>query len=214
MIQINGWSFPDFDHHLSLNVGNFPVTVYQQSSIDLAYSETRQFNQVIDIGANVGLHSVRFSQKFKEVISFEPTTLNFNCLKNNCLSLNNVRLENCGLGNTDEDVAIISIPKDNNNCGAFSIVDFKEHTAELIQESIIIKTLDSFNLSPDLIKIDTQGYEMNILCGAVKTISKYKPTLLIECEYKKQLREVDEFLLQFGYNLVGSVKKDKVWAAK
>jgi FkbM family methyltransferase len=214
MIQINGWSFPDFDHHLSLKVGDFPVTVYQQSSIDLACNEIREFNQAIDIGANVGLHSVRFSQKFKEVISFEPTTLNFNCLKNNCSSLNNVRLENCGLGIVGEETAVISIPKDNDNCGAFSIVDFKDHTTELIQESIVIKTLDSFNLSPNLIKIDTQGYEMNVLQGAVNTILKSKPVLLIECEYKKNIREVNNFLLQFGYTLVGSVKKDKVWAVK
>jgi FkbM family methyltransferase len=212
MIQIHGWSFPDFDHHLSSKVGDFPVTTYQQSSIDLAYNQVQQFNQAIDVGANVGLHSVRFSQKFKEVISFEPTTFNFRCLQNNCLSFNNIRLENCGLGAGDE-TAIISIPKDNDNCGAFSIVDFKDHPTELIQESIVIKTLDSFNLAPNLIKIDTQGYEMNVLRGAVKTILRYKPVFLIECEYKQQLKEVDNFLLQFGYKLIGSVKKDKVWVA-
>lgn len=213
MIQINGWSFPDFDHHLSSKVGNFPFTIYQQESIDLAFSETRQFNQAIDIGANVGLHSVRFSQKFKEVISFEPTSFNFNCLKSNCSTFKNIRLENCGLGEIEEK-SIISIPKDTDNCGAFSIVDFKNHATELIQESIIIKTLDSFNLSPDFIKIDTQGYEMNVLRGSIKTITRYKPTFLIECEYKKQFREVDSFLSQLGYKLIGSIKKDKVWAVK
>jgi len=213
MIQINGWSFPDFDHHLSSKAGDFPFTVYQQASIDLAFTETRQFNQAVDIGANVGLHSVRFAQKFKEVVSFEPTTFNFSCLQNNCSTFNNVRLENCGLGEVAE-TSIISIPKGNDNCGAFSIVDFKDHPTELIQESIVIKTLDSFNLSPDLIKIDTQGYEMNVLRGAVNTITRHKPTFLIECEYKKQFREVDLFLSQLGYKLVGSIKKDKVWVAK
>jgi hypothetical protein len=106
------------------------------------------------------------------------------------------------------------MPNDSHNCGLFSIVDFKNYSAELIQESIVIKTLDSFNLSPNLIKIDTQGYEMNVLHGAVNTIIQYKPIFLIECEYKKQLREIDIFLSNLGYTLVGSVKKDKVWVAK
>jgi FkbM family methyltransferase len=213
MIQINGWSFPDFDHHLSSKAGNFPLTAYQQSSIDLAFSVTQQFNQVVDVGANVGLHSVRFAQQFKEVVSFEPTLVNFSCLKNNCSTFNNVRLENCGLGET-EGTTIISIPKDNDNCGAFSIVDFKDYPSELIQETITVKTLDSFKLSPNLIKIDTQGFEMDVLRGAVDTISQYKPTFLIECENKKQFREVDAFLSQFRYQLIGSIKKDNVWVAK
>lgn len=213
MIAINGWSFPDFDHHLSLKVGDFPLTDYQQSSIDLAYTNISQFNQVIDIGGNVGLHSVRFAQKFKEVVSFEPSLINFECLQKNCSTFDNVKLENCGLGEVEETV-VISVPKNTDNCGAFSIVDFKDYQLELIQERIVIKTLDSYKLSPDFIKIDTQGYEMNVLRGAVNTIKQHKPVFLIECESKAQLNEVDEFLSKLGYNFVGSVRKDRVWVAK
>lgn len=213
MIQVNGWSFPSFDHHLSSKVEKYPLTNYQQSSLDLALSEIKNFEQAIDIGANVGLHSVRFAQKFKEVISFEPTSYNFECLTHNCTPFKNIRLENCGLGEVTAD-EIISVPADTDNCGAFSIVDFKTYSGNLIQESITIKSLDEFNLSPTFIKIDTQGYEINVLRGAVNTITRSKPVILAECENKKQFSEVNEFLVSLGYKFVNSIKKDNLWTSK
>jgi FkbM family methyltransferase len=213
MIQIKGWYFPNFDHHLSSQVDNFPYNSYQQNSIDIAIKQTKKFNQVLDIGANVGLHAVRFSQHFDEVVAFEPTSYNFECLKNNCSKFSNITIKKCGLGDIEEQLTI-SIPYNSKNCGEFSLVDFKNYQDRLINEQVDIKKLDSFNLSPNLIKIDTQGYEINVLSGAKETIFQHKPVVLAECENKKEFNKVNDLLSYMGYIFFNSEKKDKIWIPK
>jgi tRNA/tmRNA/rRNA uracil-C5-methylase (TrmA/RlmC/RlmD family) len=137
MIERLGWFFPDNDIHFEKYVLEFPNTQYQQKSIDLAYDYVKNFNNAIDIGANIGLHTVRFAQKFKSVFSFEPVTSVHECLKKNISKFNNVENYKVGLGENNTH-KIISIPKNNTNCGQYSIVDFTNFQNELIDEKIEI----------------------------------------------------------------------------
>lgn len=62
----------------------------------------------------------------------------------------------------------------------------------------------------DLIMLDTEGYEFNILLGAMKTILMYKPTLCIErCWGEKHFgiteEQMDVFLTLIGYLGYGKV---------
>jgi FkbM family methyltransferase len=109
---------------------------------------------------------------------------------------------------------IISIPKNNTNCGQYSIVDFTNFQNELIDEKIEIKRLDDFNLTADLIKIDTQGYELPILRGSIETLKKNFPVLILELENKKDLKEVELLLNPLGYIPVKSNKHDIIWACE
>ena len=81
-------------------------------------------------------------------------------------------------------------------------------------ESINVLTtpLDFLNLGKiDLIKIDTEGWEFNILKGAISTLEKYKPDLFIEvndqnmeqCSTNRE--ELFKFLGLLGYHLVGII---------
>lgn len=210
MKDILGWKFPDSDNLLSRKVKEFPNTTYQQEAIDAALTYVKNFNVAVDIGANVGLHSVRFSQKFNQVFSFEPSSMNYECLVENTKSFNNINIYKKGLGDK-EDKAILSLPEDSTNCGACSIIDFREYEGNLISEEIEIITLDSLNLKPDLIKIDTQTFELQVLTGSVSTIREYSPVLILEIEYKKPTQIIKDFLKNFGYELVQSERKDKIF---
>lgn len=213
MIEKLGWYFPDVDSHFFKYVDDYPQTSYQQMSIDQAYSYVKNFNNVIDIGANIGLHSVRFAQKFNNVFSFEPVTTNYECLEKNTSNFQNIKLHKNGLGEFQSKI-IISIPKTLNNCGAYSIVDFINSNEELIKEEIQIFRLDDFNFDPDLVKIDTQGFEIPILKGSIETLKKYKPVLILEAEFKKVFNDMLSLLTPIGYQCVISVKKDKIWVHK
>ena len=72
MKNIVGWMVPDFDRVIAKQCRSFPETSYQQDILDWAISNIKSFNLAVDVGANVGLHSVRFAQKFLQVESFEP----------------------------------------------------------------------------------------------------------------------------------------------
>ena len=64
------------------------------------------------------------------------------------------------------------------------------------QIDVEIRTLDSFNLAPVFIKIDVEGAERQVIMGALKTLRRHRPTLLIE-----RGEQVLDLLVDFGYRL-------------
>jgi hypothetical protein len=84
--------------------------------------------------------------------------------------------------------------------------------------TIPLKTLDSFNLTNiDMIKIDVEGFEGEILAGAMKTIEQNKPVLVIEQqkhEYQNDINETPaiKILEGWGYQVVEQFNKD--WVLK
>ena len=75
MYNYKGWNFPSIDSHFSPYVEEFPITTYQQLSIDIACQFVKKFETVVDVGANLGLHSVRFSKLFKLIKNLIPLSV-------------------------------------------------------------------------------------------------------------------------------------------
>lgn len=67
-------------------------------------------------------------------------------------------------------------------------------------ESEII-TLDLLKLKPFFIKIDVEGHELHVLRGAVETLKRYKPILLLELQNFEHYEEVRNFLKDLEYLL-------------
>ena len=212
MINRKGWYYPDMDHFFAKHAKQYPETKFEQNTINVAYQYVKKFDNVIDVGANIGLHSVRFCQKFKNVFSFEPVQTNFECLIENTKIFDNIKLYNIGLGDKKE-TAGISIRHEEDNCGAYSLVDYN-HEENIITEKISIEKLDNFDLDADLIKVDIQGYEGKFLLGATETIKRCKPIIVLEVELKKPFRYLNSILTPLGYRCVESVRKDKIWISE
>jgi len=208
---VKGWHFPDTEKEFLRYIGDFPETTYQQASIDNALKYVQNFNLAIDIGANVGLHTVRFAKKFKNVHAFEPSTDNFECLFKNGHPSRNIIFHKQGLGNGNSKKTL-SMPKTSTNSGIWSIKDFKKmFEDDLYSETIKISTLDSFNLSPDLIKIDTQGYELEILEGAVQTIKRSSPVIITEAEKWAERISLNKFFTNLNYKKAFVSRRDFIW---
>lgn len=210
---VKGWYLPDSEEHFLNTIGHWPENWYQQKSLDFALKFVSANDCVIDVGANIGLHTVRFSNFFNRVISFEPAKTNFECLMLNTEKFRNVKLFKMALGNTQENKQIL-IPKDSSSCGGYSFKDFIDFDGETDKEDVQILRLDDLELPVNLIKIDTQGYELEVLTGSLRTLQKYNPVILIET-YGPQLNSINSFLKNIGYTkrIQDFKSKDTVWTA-
>lgn len=137
----------------------------------------------LDIGANIGNHSIFFANNFKNVYAFEPNPVTYEVLKINCNFVakhKNIMPVNFGLSDKEGSLPFYISP---NNIGGSQIIDANN---ESIQDAIQInvKTLDQLNelkgVSVALIKIDVEGHELNVLKGAKNTILKNMPAVLFE----------------------------------
>ncbi|WP_304518167.1 FkbM family methyltransferase, partial [Cecembia rubra] len=170
-------------------------------------------NTFIDIGANQGEYALWAARKTTasgKVLAFEPMDEIFSQLKVN-ISLNpsyKNTIEAIQLGLSDNPGEINLYGKEGSNEGVNTIFPSPEHTF-LIQK-IELDTLDNQleKLQPswvDLIKIDVEGAELQVLKGATKSISKFKPSLIIEINKEAcqsagyEADEILEFLKGYGY---------------
>lgn len=157
---------------------------------ELALLEKYIKGTVIDIGANTGHHSLYFSRFADRVYSFEPYKKVFDVL-NKRLTDNkvaNVQAFNFGLGNKDEFLDFYAPFNNNEGVGSF-IPDGRKTKVGTLE----IKRGDSFlsaNVKEKIgfIKIDVEGFEIEVLEGLSDTISKHRPVLFVEMSPESQKR--------------------------
>lgn len=158
----------------------------------------------LDIGSNIGTHTIYLSDYFKEVYAFEPQKNIFKILELN-VKLNNstnIITHNFGLGDVNKNEKMESYDVNSLvNQGAIGI----DKTGNSNGETINIKILDEMNLDNiKFIKIDVEGYEYNVLKGAKKTIEKSRPIIIIEINYKsiKDYFNILNFFNEINYKLI------------
>ena len=146
----------------------------------------------LDIGANIGLNSVRMNQ-IKKITGtahlFEPQPDVFLMLKYNTRNLNR-KLYNMALSDKN---GYSSFTQKAENVGGTQIGDD-------LEISIATARLDDFSFQNkiSLIKIDVEGHEESMLKGGKETILKHKPTIIIEMWPQKK-EAVTQILNSFGY---------------
>lgn len=168
-------------------------TSYQEKAWFKAQPYIRNYDCAIDVGAHVGIWTLRFAEVFEEVFAFEPQLENWECLNANIGWSSGVTLAQCALGKETGAITLENPAPENS--GAW---ETRPGT------TVALETLDIWEIKPDLIKIDVQGDEEKVLEGGYKTISEFKPVLIIEgpTEWPRKL----------GYDIMEHVGKDRVWA--
>ena len=143
---------------------------------------------VIDAGANYGDSAIWWSKKFgAKVFAFEPLSDVFSELQKNIkLNAVNVVAYNIALGQGEE-------VNGNTYGGMFS----KGGNLKIKTER-----LDNYSFEKvDFLKIDVEGFEYEVLNGAEKTISKFKPRIIIETHTKYLRKICHRYLSDLGYSL-------------
>ncbi len=161
----------------------------------LHYLPIREDGMFVDIGANIGNHTLYYAKILKrKVYAFEPIQNNYKLLKHNIL-LNgvyeSVKSFNFALGSRDTTVLMSQNYED--NAGTWSIV--------APCGDIVVHPLDSVIDKEDVayIKIDVEGKELDVLKGAKKTIERCKPVVSTEFHFGSEFEKIDAFLSKLGY---------------
>lgn len=152
--------------------------------IELLGQILRLGDVVIDVGANIGTHTVAFAGLVGptgHVFSYEPQPrlhrlLAANITLNEC---DNVSLSRCAIGAEFAHVPMADLPPDHVvfNFGALPL-----NAPALIPSSdtTIVMPLDGMRAKPSLIKIDVEGMEADVIRGARETIARHSPVLYLE----------------------------------
>ena len=153
---------------------------------------------VIDIGCNVGTHSMYFSEKVGvsgHVFSIDAqiAAIALTSLTASTQQRENISVLNVAVG---EKFDLINFPTPNYNLQSNFGALKKSDSGKLVPQI----QLDGFKLSKvDFIKMDIEGNELNALKGARETISRHRPKISCEILEESAKTEIMNFLNDFDY---------------
>jgi len=211
---------------------------YQKKIINFFKKNTNSEYQIlIDVGAHKGETIINFLKNFKikNIYSFEASTKTYRKLENNIKKIKkiykdtNIEIFNTGIGNSNEEKIFNELP--DSNSSTFNFIDqnssyFKRKEkilSILFQPAFTVKKnivsqikLDEFikkkNIySIDILKIDTEGYELEVLKGLKHNI-KFVKFIYFEHHYDNMIMknykfsEMHDFLINNGFFRVFKIK--------
>lgn len=170
-----------------------------------------------DVGANTGYYGILSAYLFRNKIktaSFDPVSEHTDCLKESVKMNNlenNIKIFTKALGSSEQEVEVFL-----SGTGTSLIRNFmsdKNAPARKIGQTSIDILISRNELSlPDFIKIDVEGFELNVLRGAEQAIKKNQPVIFYETVYylpssgyiNNQYEETVKLLRSWGYTLYNS----------
>ena len=207
MKQVKGWWLPDTDTDFDRWILDGE---YQKKQRDAILEFVNKDGNAIDIGAHVGFWLRDMCKQFKHVYAFEPIEEVRQCLAKN-VGAENYSTYSFGLGAKNDTIKVNYNPAETGNT----------HASKDGNQTITIRKLDDMNLPKiDYIKVDTEGFEIEVLKGGEKMIEKYKPFIHVEVKGKVLVKQglsssdVDEYLESIGYKEVFKISSEKVYAHK
>lgn len=218
MKQHQGIFLPDHEQHMIewMNKSGELVDgrgTYQIKKLRAALTHVKQWRAAVDVGAHVGFWSMHLVKKFIQVHAFEPIEEHRLCFQRNVTSNYLVdkipvhwTMHTCALGAFPGMVAL-TIP--HGSSGGTHISGAGD---------IEMRTLDSFAFeNVDFIKIDCEGAELAVLQGAVETLKRWKPCVIVEqkphimqANFGTKGRPAVDFLLSLGAQLRKEISGDYI----
>ena len=182
----------------------------------IAKNYIKNYRTCLDIGAHVGVTTIRYAKYFKIVHSFEPLVHSF--LIENTKHLHNVFPHNCAI--SDKNSTIEIYPNPLNSAGGIipdkynDIIIQKRYKGNHAQmpeiETVMVKCLplDYFEFDEiDFIKIDVEGHIIPVIKGMTKTLTNNTPAIQMEMSAFEEVNtQVNNLLQDLGYSKCNTYK--------
>lgn len=170
---------PSIDKGVELSL--FQTGTYEKGTIQLLDDFLKPGSVFADIGANIGLMSAIASQFVGadgQVIAVEANPKTVTLLKEN------LALNTC----TNVEVVSVALGSEAGTAELFENWEVNRGGASLLQQGtgpgmpVTVRTLDEViaGRHVDLIKIDVEGFELEVLKGGLQTLEASRPALIVE----------------------------------
>jgi FkbM family methyltransferase len=168
---------------------------YEPATLALFDKLIKPGDSVIDVGANIGLMTMKAATlvgSTGHVIAFEPNPEVFRRLEGN-VELNRltcVSLRRCALGSSPGELTLYDRPEA--NIGSASLVP--TDAGQSVGKVEIRRLDDSIgDIAPSLIKIDVEGFEGEVIAGAMDTLRRFRPAIVMEFDRHMPSPDEDPF---------------------
>ena len=167
-----------------------------------------------DLGANIGFYAFlanRFISTGK-IYSFEPSPISRKIFEqhlaiNKKLMLhNNISILPFAISDREQEISFSNNEqrRDGNTYISGSTAYTEAKSIIIVKCFSIDELIEQGYEIPDIIKVDVEGAEFDVLKGAVNTLKKYKPDILLathECHLPGVKDSCINFLMKLGYTL-------------
>lgn len=195
-----------------INAEIFIDGIYERRNLELMLPFLKQGMQGLDIGANIGNHSLFFASRGCIVHSFEANPLTFKILDINCSDNDLISTYNFALASKNSSLvmSVNDSNKGNTSLSERMYGDEPEVTIDALKYDDLGMASE---LKLDFIKIDVEGMELDVLKGMSETLIKHKPIIFFEYNRDSSLLE---FLNSINYKIINprlpykAIKKNQV----
>jgi len=159
-----------------------------------------KYKKVMDIGANIGLHTVLLSKCGYEVFSFEPDPHHYQILKRN-IELNDcqsVHANNAAISNKSGQMEFIRVL--GNTTGSHLAGAKKNPYGDLEKLQVGVLDINHYINEMDLIKLDAEGHEKEIILST-KMDAWLNTDALVEVENAENAKEIYSYFKDSPINL-------------
>lgn len=181
---------------------------FSEAEVDVFRDILTPRDWVVEVGANMGAHSVALSGYCERLYCFEPQRFMFQTLCANLAlnSIDNAIARQIAIGSTESTVRVPCLdPYTQQNFGSFSLrapYEEGDYIQQITLDSLVFPRLD-------LLKLDCEGSELSVLLGASATIQKHRPWIYLEfAENRAGLLHVLE---SYGYSCIRHVPPLNRW---
>ncbi|QGZ56764.1 FkbM family methyltransferase [Paraburkholderia acidiphila] len=163
---------------------------FEPATLDMLSSMVERDSHVIDVGANIGFTAIALSNFCPDgrVAAVEPVPRTFSLLEQNVKAAHatNVSCHNFALGATAGELLMQGNPDflaGSFVADKFSIKD-GNHFAERVPVHTLDDVLDQTGLTRlDAMKIDVEGFELDVFAGAQRTFAVFEPLVFMEMNH-------------------------------
>jgi len=195
--RLNGLWWPDEDRVA------YKIISEEVGFLDEAIKFCPQTNLVIQAGGNAGIYPLYLADRFDTVVTIEPDQENYECLRMNTEGKNIFPL----WGALGDRARKVGLTRHLENSGAAHVSP---------NGDVPMYTIDQMGMDPDFIQLDIEGFEYQALQGAVETLERCHPIVMIEEanhgeRYGHKKGAASDLLKSLGYDLVASNRTDLIW---